>query len=97
MTSFNNLILGVYVAPTSTTRRGGQITSSAGQPVCLRAEALGGSSLVHTGVGVTETTYWEVNATSTDNVTGGTLAATQGFRMRLPAGSCPLPIAPPSP
>jgi Tfp pilus assembly protein PilX len=91
MILFNNLISGVTVVPTSTTRRNGQISVSATVPVCIRSEPITGTSLVHTGVGTSETTYWEVRATANDTVTGGTFQATQGFRMRMPASSCPLP------
>lgn len=91
MTVFNNLINGVVVTPTSASLRGGKITAVAPKPVCVKSEPLTGSSLAHSSVGTSETDYWEVTATATDTVTGGSVTITQGFRMRMPLGSCPLP------
>jgi Tfp pilus assembly protein PilX len=97
MASLNNLVNGIYVAPTSTSLRGGKVTVSALQPVCVKAVPLTGSSLAHAAVSTTEIDHWEVTATATDTVTGGGVTVTQGFRVRQPLMSCPLPVAPPSP
>lgn len=95
MADINNLINGVYVAPTNTSLRGGAITVSATQPVCLQAEPIPGGSMAHAAVGSSEIDYWEVTATATDTVTGGSVTITQGFRVRMPSASCPLPITAP--
>lgn len=91
MDVFNNLINGVTVASTNTSLRSGKITASALKPVCIKAEPIAGSSLAHSSVGTSETDYWEVTATATDTATGGSVTITQGFRMRMPLSSCPLP------
>ena len=38
---------------------------------------------------VPESTNWEVRATATDALTGGSVDVTQGIRMRLLADNCP--------
>jgi Tfp pilus assembly protein PilX len=91
MDVFNNLINGVTVASTNTSLRGGKIAAAALKPVCIKAEPISGSSLAHSSVGMSETDYWEVTATATDTATGGSVTITQGFRMRMPLSSCPLP------
>ena len=59
-------------------------------PKCLQAVPIAGNSLVNSGVGASDTTYWEVVATVTDTNTGATMETTQGLKMRMPANSCPL-------
>lgn len=58
------------------------------RPVCLHAEPESGTSALNPIV--PEETAWSVRAVATDPVSGGSVDVTQGVRMRLLAGNCPM-------
>ena len=90
VTDFNNVIAGAPVAAASYPLQGGRYDVAVSPPKCLQAVPIAGNSLVNSGVGASDTTYWEVVATVTDTNTGATMETTQGLKMRMPANSCPL-------
>ncbi len=90
VSDFNNVIAGVPLSAASYPLQGGRYGVEVSAPRCLKAVATLGNSLVNAGVSASDTTYWEVDATVTDNNTGATMQTTQGLKMRMPANSCPL-------
>lgn len=101
MADFNNLALGQSVANFTEQKfcnsGGGKcIAVTVCTPVCLRAVPITGGSLVHTSGANTEMTYWEIQAIATDETTNTRVETRQGFRVRMPSGSCPttIPVSP---
>ena len=58
------------------------------KPICKYAYPAAGYSAVATTVPVDDT-FWEVEATATDSVTGATTDLVQGIKITLPKGNCP--------
>jgi type II secretory pathway pseudopilin PulG len=63
-------------------------TVNVSRPRCIWSEPDEGTSA--TNPMVPETTVWRVQAIASDPVTGGVIDVTQGVRMRMLAGNCPV-------
>ena len=57
------------------------------RPVCVSSQIAEGYSAASQVA--PEDTHWEVSATAADSVTGASVNLSQGFKIRLAAGSCP--------
>jgi Tfp pilus assembly protein PilX len=80
---------GVWPGTTSTvTAVENGYTATFHRPKCVWGEPEEGNSALNPLV--PEQTIWEVRATAADPVTGGNVDVTQGVRMRMLAGNCPL-------
>lgn len=97
MAEINNLILDPTQVTNITTNvcKDAKCQVTVCRPVCLWAAPVSGGSLVH-NTGTTEMTYWEIQAIAVDTVTNTAIETRQGFRVRMPNGSCPT-VAPTSP
>lgn len=98
MKDINALMDGATVSATTSTSRGGTITASATAPVCIQVVPVEGQSVVLKSGALekAQDAFWEVTATATDSVTGGSVTVTQGFRVRT-AGDTACPAIIPSP
>jgi len=65
-------------------------TVTLNKPKCLSAQTASGFSGLSTLVSF-EDTWWEVQATATDSLTGATVDVAQGVKITLPIGNCVWP------